>query len=271
MVEMIPAPALQQQPKLLDRLRAACRVRHYSIRTEDAYHDWAKRFILFHNKRHPQEMAAPEINAFLTHLAVEGHVSASTQNQAFSAILFLYKCVLEVDPGIIAGVIRAQRPKRLPVVLTKPEVQLVLRQLDGTYQLIAQLLYGSGLRLLESLRLRVKDLDFIRNELLVREGKGNKDRITMLPELLKPQLCEHLEKVRRLHEKDLASGFGSVYLPNALGRKLPNTAKESRQPSSEPALPNARRVTASGTASQRTCSKQATTSEPFRSCSATTT
>ena len=226
MVANLPTQTIQQQPKLLDRLRAACRVRHYSLRTEDAYHDWAKRFILFHNKRHPQEMAAPEIKAFLTHLAVEGHVTASTQNQAFSAILFLYKCVLEVDPGIIAGVIRAQRPKRLPGVLTKPEVQLVLRQLDGTYQPIAQLLYGSGLRLLESLRLRVKDLDFVRNELLVREGKGNKDRINMLPELLKPQLFEHLGKVQKLHAKDLASGFGTVYLPDALDRKLPNAAKE---------------------------------------------
>lgn len=221
-----PRQAIPQPPKLLDRLREACRVRHYSLRTEDAYHDWSKRFILFHGKRHPAEMGVAEINAFLTHLAVEGRVAASTQNQAFSALLFLYKSVLEVDPGIIAGAIRAKRPKRLPVVLTKPEVQLVHRELDGTYKLIAQLLYGSGLRLLESLRLRVKDLDFIRNELIVREGKGNKDRITMLPELLKPALIDHLEKVRRLHEKDLAFGFGAVYLPDALDRKLPKAAKE---------------------------------------------
>ena len=204
-------------PKLLDRLRDACRVRHYSIRTEDAYHDWCRRFILFHGKRHPLEMAAAEINAFLTHLAVERRVAASTQNQAFSAILFLYRNVLAVEPGVIAGAIRAQRPKRLPVVLTKPEVRLVIDRLEGTYRLVAQLLYGSGLRLLESLRLRVKDIDFDRNEVTVRQGKGNKDRVTMLPESLKPALVEHLEKVRRLHEKDVALGFGGVYLPDALG------------------------------------------------------
>ena len=222
----LPRQALPQPPKLLDRLREACRVRHYSIRTEDAYHDWAKRFILFHGKRHPAEMGVAEINAFLTHLAVEGRVSASTQNQAFSALLFLYKSVLEVDPGLIAGAIRAKRPKRLPVVLTKPEVQSVLVRLDGTYRLVAHLLYGSGLRLLESLRLRVKDLDFARGELIVREGKGNKDRVTMLPEILQPDLRHHLEKVRRLHEKDLADGFGRVYLPDALERKLPGAATE---------------------------------------------
>ena len=213
-------------PKLLDRLRDACRVRHYSIRTEDAYHDWCRRFILFHGKRHPLEMAAAEINAFLTHLAVERQVAASTQNQAFSAILFLYRNVLAVEPGVIAGAIRAQRPKRLPVVLTKPEVRLVIDRLEGTYRLVAQLLYGSGLRLLESLRLRVKDIDFDRNEVTVRQGKGNKDRVTMLPESLKPALVEHLEKVRRLHEKDVALGFGGVYLPDALGRKLPGAATE---------------------------------------------
>ena len=144
-----------QPPKLLDRLRDACRVRHYSIRTEDAYHDWCKRFILFHNKRHPLEMSTPEINAFLTHLAVERKVAASTQNQAFSAILFLYQKVLDIDPGRIEGVIRAHRPKRLPVVLSKEEVKSVLAQLDGTYRWIGLLLYGSGIRLLESLRLRV--------------------------------------------------------------------------------------------------------------------
>ena len=212
--------------KLLDRLRDACRVRHYSVRTEDAYHDWCKRFILYHDKRHPVGMASAEINAFLTHLAVERHVGASTQNQAFSAILFLYRHVLEVDPGVVAGVVRAQRPKRLPVVLTKPEVRLVIDQLEGTYRLVAQLLYGSGLRLLESLRLRVKDVDFVRNEVLVRQGKGNKDRVTMLPESLKPALVAHLEKVRRLHEKDVALGFGSVYLPDALERKMPGAATE---------------------------------------------
>jgi integron integrase len=212
--------------KLLDRLRHACRVRHYSIRTEDAYHDWCRRFILFHGKRHPQEMGAAEINQFLTHLAVAGHVAASTQNQAFSALLFLYKTVLEVDPGRIAGVVRAARPKRLPVVLTRDEVRRVLAELDGTYLLMARLLYGSGLRLLECLRLRVKDLDFARRELTVREGKGDKDRVTLLPESLEPDLLDHLQKVRRLHEKDLADGFGAVYLPHALAAKLPQAATE---------------------------------------------
>ncbi len=218
------APA--QPPKLLDRLRHACRVRHYSIRTEDAYADWVRRFILFHDKRHPAEMGAPEINRFLTHLAVEGRVAASTQNQAFAALLFLYRHVLEVDPGRIEGVIRARRPLRLPVVLTKPEVRLILEHLDGTYQLIARLLYGSGLRLLEALRLRVKDLDFERNEVVVREGKGNKDRRTILPEVVQPELVTHLEKVRHLHEKDVAEGYGSVYLPTALARKLPGSATQ---------------------------------------------
>ncbi|WP_088258233.1 integron integrase [Fimbriiglobus ruber] len=214
------------EPKLLDRLRAACRVRHYSLRTEDAYHDWVRRFILFHDKRHPADMAAAEITAFLTHLAVDGGVGASTQNQAYSAILFLYRHVLRADPGVIAGVVRAHRPKRLPVVLTKPEVRLVLRQLDDPYRLVAHLLYGSGLRLLEALRLRVKDLDFARRELTVREGKGNKDRVTMLPSSLEPELLHHLDGVRRGHEKDLAAGGGTVYLPAALDRKLPAAAAE---------------------------------------------
>ena len=213
-------------PKLLDRVRMACRIRHYSLRTEDCYAQWIRRFILFHDKRHPREMGTPEINAFLTDLAVRGHVAASTQNQAFAAILFLYQKVLETDPGKITGVIRANRPKRLPVVLTKAEIRLVHAQLEDTYLLTAQLLYGSGMRLLEGLRLRVKDLDFERNEITVREGKGDKDRRTMLPESLKPALIQHLERVRVLHQKDLARGFGEVQMPTALDRKLPNAAKE---------------------------------------------
>ena len=221
-----PPAAEPHPPKLLDRVRHACRVRHYSIRTEEAYVAWIRRFILFHHKRHPLELAAPDINLFLTDLAVVGNVAASTQNQAFAAILFLYQKVLEVDPGLIEGVIRAKRPTRLPVVLTKPEVRLVFAQLADTHLLIAQLLYGSGMRLLESLRLRVKDLDFDRYEITVREGKGDKDRRTMLPESLKPALLEHLRKVRILHDKDLARGFGSVYLPNALDRKLPGAERE---------------------------------------------
>jgi integron integrase len=213
-------------PRLLDRVREACRIRHYSIRTETAYGDWIKRFILFHNKRHPLDMGAAEINAFLTHLAVDGHVSASTQNQAFSALLFLYQKVLEVDPGRIAGVVRAVRPKRLPVVLTRDQVRRIIEQLDGTFALMARLLYGSGLRLLECLRLRVKDIDLGRNEITVRQGKGDKDRRTMLPLSVKAELEAHLRCVRQLHDRDLSRGFGSVWLPEALERKFPNAARE---------------------------------------------
>src|SRR3954447_11793816 len=171
-------------------------------------------------------MGEAEINQFLTHLAVEGQVSASTQNQAFCALLFLYRDVLQADPGVIAGAIRAVRPKRLPVVLTRAEVRAVLGQLDGTYRLMGQLMYGSGLRLLECLRLRGKDLDFGRGEVVVREGKGNKDRRTMLPAAVKPDLAAHLERGRWLPEKDLAAGDGRVYLPGALDRKLPGAAAE---------------------------------------------
>jgi integrase len=170
----VAADAVPQPLKLLDRLRAACRVRHYSIRTEDAYHDWCKRFILFHNKRHPLEMGTAEINAFLTDLAVRSQVSASTQNQAFCALLFLYQKVLEVDPGRIEGVVRAFRPIRLPVVLTRDEVNSVLAEMRDPYRLIVQILYGSGLRLLEALHLRVQDVDLIRGEILVRHGKGQR-------------------------------------------------------------------------------------------------
>jgi integron integrase len=219
---------MPQPPRLLDRLRRACRVRHYSIRTEAAYHDWCKRFILFHNKRHPQEMGAIEINAFLTHLAVEGHVSASTQNQAFSAILFLYQKVLEVDPGRIAGMIRAMRPKRLPVVLTRDEVDRLLAELQNPYRLVAQLLYGSGLRLLEALRLRTQDVDFARRVILVRHGKGGKDRRTMLARSLIPELQAHLAQVRELHQRELAEGRGRVLLPDAFDRKAPSAVTDWR-------------------------------------------
>ncbi|MCE9567086.1 MAG: integron integrase [Planctomycetes bacterium] len=210
----------------MDRVRQACRVRHYSIRTEDAYADWAERFIRFHKIRHPDTMAEPEVNAFLTHLAVERNVAASTQNQALCALLFLYENVLGRPLNRIEGVIRANQPKRLPVVLTRPEVRLVLSKLDDTYRLMAQLMYGSGLRLLECLRLRVKDIDFAASEILVREGKGNKDRRTMLPAALRQPLRAHLDGVRLQHEKDLTAGFGRVFLPHALDRKLPNAAAE---------------------------------------------
>jgi integron integrase len=199
-------------------------VRHYSLRTEDAYLDRVRRFVLSHPKRQPLEMGAAEIHRFLTHLAVAGDVAASTQDQAFSALLSLYQKVLAVDPGRTEGVIRAKRPRRVPVVLTRSEVRLVLARLTGTYRLIGQVLYGSGLRLLEGLRRRVKDLDFEQGEILVREGKGDKDRHTVLPDTLEPEFRRHREVVRGLHEQDLAKGLGQVYLPHALDRKLPGAA-----------------------------------------------
>ena len=200
-------------------------MRHYSIRTEDAYVDWARRFILFHNKRHPQEMGTAEINLFLTHLAVERNVAASTQNQAFSAILFLYQKVLEIEPGRIEGAIRAKRPERLPIVLSRDEVRRVLSQLDGLYRLIALIQYGAGLRVLEVLRLRVKDIEWDLNQIVIREGKGNKDRRTMLPAAVRPLLHAHLIDVKKQHDADLAAGRGDVFLPDAFERKSPEAAR----------------------------------------------
>jgi integron integrase len=211
--------------KLLDQVRDAIRLKHYSIRTEQAYVNWIKRYIYFHDVRHPAEMGAPEVQAFLTHLAVEGNVAASTQNQALSALLFLYKEVLHQDLGPIDAM-RAKKPKRLPSVLAKEEVHRVLGHLSGTHLLIAKLLYGSGLRLMECLRLRVKDLDFAQHQILVRDGKGEKDRVTMLPESVVVPLQDHLRIVKRTHEEDLAKGHGAVYLPYALERKYPNANKE---------------------------------------------
>jgi integron integrase len=208
-------------PRLLDRVREAVRLRHYSRRTEEAYVGWIRRYILFHGRRHLLELGADEINCFLTDLAVRGNVSASTQNQAFNALLFLYRTVLDVDPGRLEGVVSARRPRRLPVVLTRAEVRAVLDGLDGTPRLVAGLLYGSGLRLLEALRLRVKDLDFARGEVLVRDGKGQKDRVTMLPTALVEPLRSHLRAIWPLHQRDLAEGFGQVRLPDALARKYP--------------------------------------------------
>ena len=213
-------------PKLLDRVQYALRRKHYSYHTEQAYIQWIKRFILFHNKRHPKEMGAPEIEAFLTRLAVEEHVAASTQNQALSALLFLYREVLGQEPDIAIHAVRAKKPKRLPTVLTREEVQRVLAHLSGVHLLMAQLLYGSGLRLMECLRLRVKDLDFEQRQIIVRDGKGQKDRITVLPERLIEPLHQHLQQVKRLHEQDLARGYGAVYLPDALARKYPNANRE---------------------------------------------
>lgn len=214
-----------KQPKLLGRLRHACRVRHMSIRTEDAYHDWAERFIRFHNIRHPDTMAEPEVNAFLTHLAVVRNVAASTQNQALCALLFLYDAVLGRPLDQLA-VVRANRPKRLPVVMSRDEVKQVLGRLEGTNGLVGRLLYGTGARLLECLRLRVKDVDFGLNQITIREGKGGKDRLTVLPATAQPALREHLAGVQALHDLDRAEGFGRVYLPTALDRKYPAAAGE---------------------------------------------
>jgi integron integrase len=216
---------MSEPPRLLDRIRMAVRTRHYSIRTEEAYVAWAKRYILFHNKKHPSAMGAEEINAFLTHLAVERNVAASTQNQALSAILFLYKEVLQENVGWISDVVRATRPKRPPVVFTREEVARIIGVMSGIERLVAELLYGTGLRVIEAVRLRVKDVEFARSEINVRDGKGRKDRITMLPRSLGDTLAAHLEKVRALHDRDLAGGMGAVYLPDALAVKYRGAAR----------------------------------------------
>jgi integron integrase len=214
------------KPRLLDQVREKIRLKHYSIRTEQAYVDWIKRFILFHDKRHPENMGKEDVEKFLTHLAVERHVAASTQNQALSAILFLYQEVLGHELPWLDGVERAKRPARLPVVLTASEVRSVLARLDGIHGLMASLLYGTGLRLMECVRLRVKDIDFEYGQITVRDGKGEKDRITMLPGSLGERLKAHLEKTKTIHEQDLREGFGEVYLPYALARKYPNAGRE---------------------------------------------
>ena len=215
-----------KSPKLLDQVRDKLRVKHYSIRTEQAYLGWIKRYIFFHGKRHPKDMGADEIEAFLTYLAVEGKVAASTQNLAKSALLFLYREVLEIQLPWLDNITQAKAPRRLPVVLTVSEVQNVLSHLSGTHLLIASLLYGGGMRLMEAVRLRVKDVDFVRREILVREGKGFKDRVTMLPEAVIAVLKTHLAKVKALHEEDLAQGYGEVYLPFALDKKYRNAGRE---------------------------------------------
>lgn len=216
------------KPKLMVQLREALRSRHYSRRTEQTYCLWVRRFIYFHDLRHPAEMAEPEINAFLTHLALKKKVSASTQNQALCALLFLYRHVLECEIGHLGDVIRARKPKRLPVVMTREEVQVVLRRLSGDKWLVASLMYGAGLRLMESLRLRIQVIDFDRSEIMVRDGKGAKDRITMLPKSLKSPLSDHLRKVKVIHKQDLDAGWGRVQMPMALDRKYPNAPAEWR-------------------------------------------
>ncbi|MEK7329945.1 MAG: integron integrase, partial [Candidatus Eisenbacteria bacterium] len=214
------------EPRLLDRLREAIHVRHYSRRTEKAYVGWVRRFVLFHDKRHPREMGKAEVGGFLSHLATQGCVSASTQNQALSALLFLYAQVLNQDIGWLDELVRAKRPARVPVVLTREEVRAVLAQLKGTERLMASLLYGAGLRLLECCRLRVKDIELERGEIVVRDGKGAHDRMTMLPVRLVPALAAQLERVRAQHARDFTAGTGSVELPLALERKYPRAPYE---------------------------------------------
>lgn len=277
----------------------------YTYSAERYTYSWVKRYVLFHGKRHPLEMGAAEITSFLTALAVERRVSAATQNQALAALLFLYRDVLGRDPGWLEGVIRARRPKRLPVVVTRSEVQQLFAALGGASWLMAALLYGSGLRLIECLRLRVKDVDFSRHEILVREGKGAKDRVTMLPQAAAQPLAAHLERVRALHARDCAAGFGTVLLPDALESKYPSAAKDwawqwifpaaklSIDPRSgvrrrhhlhESVLQKGVRAAARRAglikligphtlrhASPPTCWKAAMTSAPSRNCSATTT
>jgi integron integrase len=215
-----------ERPRLLHEVRTAIRTRHYSRRTEETYVNWIKRFILFHNKRHPASMGADEVNRFLSGLATEGHVAAATQNQALSAILFLYRHVLHDPLPWIEDIVRAQRPERIPVVLTPSEARLVIDQVEGVSRLVVQLLYGSGLRLLECLQLRAKEIDFARGEVLVRDPKGRSDRVTTLPRVVELELRAHLERTRRIHDKDVALGFGSVQLPTALDRKFPNAHHE---------------------------------------------
>ena len=222
-VQPAPAPV---KPRLLHLVRQAIRSRHYSPRTEEAYVHWIRRYIFFHQVRHPAKMGGPEINAFLSHLAVNKHVSASTQTQALSALVFLYRHVLEREIGRLEGVVRARRPARLPVVLTRDEARHLFANMDGPPLLVCRLLYGSGLRLLECLHLRVKDLELERCEVVVRDGKGQKDRVTLIPGSCKQPLLDHLAKVGRTHEDDLRRGLGRAPLPTALARKYPNADRQ---------------------------------------------
>jgi integron integrase len=214
------------EKKLLDQVSDVLRVKHYSYRTEQSYINWIKRFILFHHKRHPLELGEKEIYNYLTYLAQKAEVAASTQNQALNAIVFLYREVLHKELGDFSSFAQAKRPSRLPVVFTQQEVKQVLSFLEGDYRLMAGLLYGAGLRLMECLRLRVKDLDFGYRQITVRDGKGEKDRVSMMPQSLVPGLTVQIEKVKHLHEIDLMEGFGTVYLPYALASKYPSAAKE---------------------------------------------
>ena len=213
-------------PRLFDEVRRVLRVKHYSIRTEVVYLGWIRRFIVANGRRHPRSMGAPEVERFLSSLAVDGQVAASTQNQALSALLFLYKEVLGIELPWMEEVTRAKRPRRLPTVLSRGEVQDLLAQLDGRPWLLSSLLYGTGLRLMECLRMRVKDVDVARNEITVRNGKGGKDRRTVLPKSLVDPLQRELDRARALHAADLQAGFGAVHLPHALSRKYPNAERD---------------------------------------------
>jgi integron integrase len=221
-------PMNRRGPRLLDRLREQLRLRHRSLATERAYVGWVRRFILFHDKRHPNEMGKEEIEAFLTALAVDEGVAASTQNQALAAILFLYRFVIDKKVGDLSGLVRVRRPARLPVVLTPDEVGRVLEELDGDALAVALLLWGAGLRLLEALRLRVQDVDFERRELRVRDGKGRRDRLTVLPDRAAPELRRKIDESLAIHRQDLAEGYGEVELPDALARKYPRAGWEPR-------------------------------------------
>jgi integron integrase len=227
MTQTHPSTSSPKEKKLLDQYRDAINLKHYSSRTGDTYILWAREYILFHNKRHPKEMGAPEINQFLTHLASEKKISASTQNQALSAILFLYRHVLhlELEEASLSE-FRPQRAKNVPTVLSKDEVKRVIGNLTGVNKLIAQVLYGGGLRVMETMRLRVKDIDFENHQIIVRDGKGEDDRLTMLPDAVIQPLQLHLKYVKIIHEKDLTDGCGLVYLPYALDRKYPNASKD---------------------------------------------
>lgn len=225
-IERNATAAAAQQPRLMDRVRAALRVAHYALSTERTYCHWIKRYILHHNKRHPLEMGAAEVGEFLSHLAAVENVSASTQNQAMHAVLYLYKHVLGVDLPWLDGVTRARESKRLPAVLTQRETQALLRHVHGTSGTIIKLLYGTGMRLLEGLRLRIKDMDLERREIIVREGKGNKDRVTMIPAALVDELRDHLQARRVMHDTDLAAGHADVELPHAIERKYPQAGQQ---------------------------------------------
>ena len=226
-VKVAGVTAPRGAPRLMQRVRERLRLKHYSLRTEQAYLGWVRRFILANGKRHPKEMGAAEAERFLTSLAVDRNVAAGTQNQALAALLFLYREVLDLDLPWLQSIVRAKRPQRVPVVLSTEEVTRLLTMLDGREWLLAALLYGTGMRLMECIRLRIKDLDFARNTIVVRDGKGGKDRRVPMPQRLVAQLRSQLERTVIIHHNDMAAGFGAVWLPHALARKYPSAAREA--------------------------------------------